>query len=368
MKLVLVCHRYGVRLDDPCCYPLGFMYISSVLKSQGHAVKVLNYNLWEYDFREEIQGCDAVLFTGFEEFLPYIIRDAAICRELGIRTILGGALATFAPHEMLQHVDTVITGEGEAVVSHALSSCGIIHGTRPDLDDLPLPDYEGFGIQEYRRRHGINYMGVLTSRGCPYSCLFCAHTCSFQMRKLAAVFDEIAHYREVYGVTTIVFNDNTLNLSKKRFMDICTGMKELGMGWTAAIRVDIFDEQMAIAFKESGGTYFIVGIESFNQGKLDAMQKHTTTNQIIVTLDLLKKYDIKYHGHVLLGLPGEKYTDIVAELEAIPRGYNVFPVLVQPFIGTSYRQRDISEEQTGILNDAFLQFAQSRGMCCYPTV
>ena len=365
MKIVMVCHKYGVSIDDPCCYPLGFMYISAVLKQLGHQVKVMNFNLWDYDLSEELKGQDAALFTGFEEFLPAIIRDAAVCREMGVRTIIGGALATFKPQEMLQHVDAVVVGEGETAIIEALHFDGVAQKYKPNLGTLPTPDYDGFGIEEYHRRHTVRYMGVLTSRGCPYSCRFCAQTCSFQFRSLTAVFAEIDTYRAAYGVELIIFNDNTLNLRKDRFLAICAGMKERGLPWSAAIRVDVFDEEMACAAKESGCRYFVVGVESFIDAKLTAMDKRITSAQIKATIDILHKYEIGYHGNVLVGLHGETFDGILEEVAAIPDGYNIFPVLVQPFVGTEYQGRSITDDEARQLSEAFGRFAESAGMTMY---
>jgi len=366
MKLALILFKYGVRLDDPCCYPLGFMTISAILKRAGHDVTVVNQNIESRHIC--VKDFDVVLLTGFEEFLPKIKELSRVCKTAGVKTILGGALATFKPQEMLEYVDTVVVGEGDDVICQALYAYGIVKGTKPKLDTLPLPDYEGFNVREYHRRNGLKHMGVLTSRGCPYNCKFCASTCSYQCRTLSHVFDEIDLYKERYGATHIIFNDNTLNVSKARFMAICEGMKGKGLKWSAAIRVDIFDDEMAVAFKESGGEYFVVGVESFKQKKLDDMGKKITVDQIIKTLNILHAHGISYHGNILTGLPGETFDDIVNEVSTCPPGYNVFPVLVQPFIGTGYQDRSITKEQVSILGDAFKGYIRDKGMNCYPTL
>ena len=365
MKIALVLPKYSVSINDPCCFPLGFMSISAVLKAAGHDVRVLNFNVAEHDLVSELHGMNAVLFTGFPEFAESNRLVATWCKEQGIHTVLGGALATFEPIEMSQHFDAVVVGEGEGAIEAALTSRGIIQGPKPNLDRLPLPDYDGFGIDRYNELHSVRYMGVLTSRGCPYSCRFCAQTCSFQFRSLTDVFTEIDGYRATYGVTHITFNDNTLNLRLDRFLAICTGMKERGLTWSAAIRVDVFDEEMARAAKEGGCTYFVVGVESFIDAKLQAMNKRVTAGQIIAALDLLNRYEIPYHGNVLVGLPGETFDDILAEVAAIPDGYNIFPVLVQPFVGTEYRGRSITDDEARQLSEAFGKFAESAGMTMY---
>lgn len=358
MKILMVLHKYGVPLSDPCCYPLGYMTISAVLKCAGHEVTVNNQNLYG---PVPFSGHDAVLFTGFEDFLPKIKEDAQKCRELGIHTVLGGALATFKPEEMLQYVDSVVVGEGENVVEEALLREGIIYGTKPDLESLPYPDYEGFGVREYHKRNGFKHIGVLTSRGCPFSCNFCAQTCHTQLRSVDSVVAEIDSYGDV---DMIVFCDNTFNLNKKRFLEFCRRMTK---PWSAAIRVDIFDEEMAKAAKEGHCNYFVVGVESFRQGKLDAMNKGIKVEQIFSCLDLLHKYGIKYHGNILTGLPGETTHDILEELKNLPSGYNVFPVLVQPFVGTKYQHRDISKEDAAILSGMYHKLATQNSMTVYPT-
>lgn len=366
MKLCLVCHKYAVPLDDPCCFPLGFMYVSAMLKRMGHEVKVLNYNLWDFDFEEETQGQDRVCFTGFEEFFPCIRRDAAICRDRGIPTILGGALATFLPLDMLQFVDTVVIGEAERVLEEALTTRGIVQGLPPDLHALPLPDYEGFGIDEYHIRHGQVYMGILTSRGCPNHCTFCAQTCKFQYRKLQNVFDEIDLYRKRYGCRRFIFNDNTLNVDRNRFLALCRGMKDRGT-WGAAIRADIWDEEMTIEAKAGGCGYVIVGIESFNQARLDRMRKRIRVEQITATLDLLQAHGIEYSGNVLVGFDEDSYADVADEVHSIPPQYNVFPVMVQPFIGTQdAKTRKLTREEFGFLSEAFRDYIEQKGKYLYP--
>lgn len=348
MKICLVLHKYSVSIDDPCCYPLGYMYVSSYLKSLGHQVKTLNYNLWDYDLREEIKDQDVVGFTGFEEFRPYILRDEKICLEMGKETIVGGALATFGGIQEFH--GTQIQGE--------IETCRI--------DDILLPDYEGFGIEEYHKRHPLRYMGVLASRGCPYSCTFCAQTCQFRMREPNSVFAEIDEYSMKYSPEMIVFNDNTFNINKPRFMKFCAGMKASKLRWCAAIRCQPFDDEMARTAKDSGCAYFVVGVESFIQEKLDRMNKKIKVRQIERTLDLLHKHGIDYHGNVLLGFENETTQDIQAELGSVPKGYKVFPAMVQPFIGTNNGfDRSITKREYSLLNSAFIKYTESRGKTCY---
>jgi radical SAM superfamily enzyme YgiQ (UPF0313 family) len=352
MNIILVCYKYGIPLNDPCCYPLGFMYVSSLLKKQGHKVKVLNYNLYKYDFKEEIKNSAIVMFTGFEEFKPLIIRDAIICKSLGIKTILGGALAIFNSKEMLQYVDEVFIGEFDSNIS---------------IDKVPFPDYESFGIIEYHKRNPIKHIGILTSRGCPYSCTFCSQTCKFRVRKLDNVFQEIDLYKEKYSIDFLVVNDNTFNLNKNRFLQFCKEIKSRNISWGASIRCDIFDEDMVVAAKNSNCQGFVVGVESFIQTRLDMMNKQIKVEEIYRTLDLLNKYKINYKGNILLGFENENYQDIATEVSMLPEQYNVTPVLVQPFIGTNNGYiRSITIDEVEFLNKTFKDYIESKDLYLYP--
>lgn len=313
----------------------------------GHKVKVLNYNLWDYDLKEELKDHDIACFTGFEEFKPYVLKDEKVCRELGLEIVIGGALATF--NGIPEFSGFQFKGEIET----------------GDINDFPYPDYEGFGIGEYHKRHDINYMGILTSRGCPYSCTFCAQTCKFRMRNLKSVFNEIDFYINNYDAEMIVFNDNTLNINKPRWMKICKGMR---IPWSAAIRCQPFDEEMAWAAKTSGCQYLVVGVESFNQNKLDMMNKKIRVKSIYKTLDLLHKYDIDYHGNLLVGFENETAIEITEEIMSSVGGrYNIFPTLVQPFIGTNDgKNRKISTAEVDAFTKIFTEYTEAKGKYCYP--
>ncbi len=153
------------------------------------------------------------------------------------------------------------------------------------------------------------------------------------MRNLGEVLLEVDHYRDKHRLDMIVFNDNTLNINKPRWMKICAGMKTRG-SWAAAIRCAPFDEDMARAAKISGCKYLVVGVESFDQAKLDRMNKKIKVRSIVRTLDLLHKYDIDYHGNILFGFEDETLADINQEWATVPDKYKVFPAMVQNFVGT----------------------------------
>lgn len=349
-KICLVLPKYAIKLEDPCCYPLGFMYVSSFLKSVGNSVKVLNYNLFEYDYEKEISTSDAVYFTGSEAFLEENINKSNIARKIGKETWIGGLLATFNPEKCKEYFDYIFYGELDA---------------SRNLNFVPWPDYEAFGIEEYHERHALRYMGILGSRGCPYSCTFCSHIGRYRERAISFIEDEIDYYIKKYKIEMLVFNDNTLNVRKSRFINICDMLKSKKIKWSAAIRADRFDEEMATSAKDAGCQYFVVGIESFRQDRLDKMHKQLKVENLKSTLGLLHKYKIDYHGNILLGLENETVKDIQEEISEIPSGYNVFPVLLQRFPGIQAKS-SLKTDERNWLNNIFTEYAESHSMGYYP--
>lgn len=336
-----------LSISDPCCFPLGFMYVSSYIKSRYYFnVKVLNYNLWIYDLEEELKGQDHIYLTGSDEFFEFNSNASQLAHDMGLKVFWGGSLATHNPDMVTPYADVICQGEIDANIP---------------IDRIHWPDYEAFGIDEYHNRHSRKYMGVLTSRNCPYACSFCSSVGKYRERNIRGVEAEIRFYIKKYGIDLIIFNDNTLNVTKPRFIQICDMMRRLKIGWTAAIRADVFDAEMALAAKKSGCEYFVVGVESFRQNKLDMMNKNLKVASLVNTLNILHKFNIKYHGNILLGFKNETIQDIADEVGEIPVEYNVFPMLVQPYLGTKARS-SLSLQESQYLGGLFTKYATDKGM------
>lgn len=333
---------------------------------------MLNMNLWQFNLVQELEWKpDWVMMTGFEGFYDAVKETAALCRSLGIKTMLGGAMASLNTVEMAGYVDVLVTGEGEDVLAQALhTERGIIVGGKvKEINSIPWPDYDGFEVREYHKRNketcGVKHMGVITSRGCPFACEFCSGGIigKFQFRDVKDVLAEVAHYKRTYDPDVIMYNDNTFNVRKDKFIQYCRGMKEIGMPWNSAIRLDLLDDEMAREAADGGlCRYFIVGVESFRQDKLDRMNKHLKVEDMKRGLDLLHKYNLNYHANILVGLPGETVEEIIEEVMTIPKDYRVFPILVQPFIGTKYQTRSITPTQEAFLDKTFRAWATEAGL------
>lgn len=291
------------------------MYVSALLKQQGVQVKVLNCNLHEYDLDKELIGATDVFFTGFDPFINEIKRVASICRNKNIHTVVGGAVATYSKELLEPYVDTIYHGE---FFPHLA------------IDDNPWPDYKGFGIDEYHKRHTHRYMGVITSRGCPYSCAFCSSVCKFRVRSLTSVQEEIKHYIDKYKIELLVVNDNTLNFTEGRFSDFNDMIRPLNIKWSAALRLDNINDDLIKSAKDAGLVHAIVGVESFDQKKLDIFNKQITVEKIKTGLDILESNHLKYYGNLLISNIKE-----LLDYRPVLEKYHLFPVEIKKFAGNN---------------------------------
>jgi radical SAM superfamily enzyme YgiQ (UPF0313 family) len=146
-------------------------------------------------------------------------------------------------------------------------------------------------------------------------------------------------------------------------------MKDRGLGWGASIRVEPWDEEMTRTAKASGCRGMVVGVESFNQERLDMMHKGVKVESITDCLDLLNKHEIPYNGNILVGFENDTWEDVTREVESIPGRFRVFPTLVQPFIGTKDGYtRKLDKGQTDYLAGVFKGYAESNGRYLYPAL
>jgi hypothetical protein len=97
------------------------------------------------------------------------------------------------------------------------------------------------------------------------------------------------------------------------------------------------------------------------------MNKRIKVEEIEKTLDLLHKYQIDYHGNILLGFEDESAEDIISEICGVPKGYKLFPTMVQPFVGTKNgKTRKIDQKTYKSFDTFFRDYIVRQGKYCYP--
>ena len=299
--------------------PLGILYLTAVLEAEGHEVDVvpadvLNFS-WE-DVRRRIQdfgpGMVGVTTTTENRFESF--RMVRLVKEVDPRvvTVLGGPHISMAGKETLEDVpdaDVLVIGEGERTLTEMIRALeagdslqkvpgliirenGGVISTGPrkmiaDLDTLPFPARHRIPLERYRftvtTRDGRERpaQNIMTSRGCPFNCYFCATPITWG-RKVRGhsperVLEEIEWLIDRHGTEFIWFYDDTLNYNPERLHRIMDMIIERGLDIRFAneFRIDAVDRPLLEKMRRAGLERGYFGVEAgASRVRQEVVHKH----------------------------------------------------------------------------------------------
>lgn len=196
-----------------------------------------------------------------------------------------------------------------------------------DVDSLPRPAWDLVDIEHYRRvwleRHGYYSMNMVTTRGCPYHCNWCAKPIwgqRYNSRSPEAVAGELKWLKETYHPDHIWFVDDIMGLRPgwmARFADEIE-RRDARVPFKCLSRVDLLLRDGDIdALRRAGCQIVWVGAESGSQKILDAMEKGTRVEQIYEASRRLHAAGVKVAFFLQFGYPGETRADIEKTLQMV---------------------------------------------------
>jgi len=337
MRLALVRPHYHTHLITP---QLGLGYLAAAARQAGHSVAMHDGLADDLDDATIAARCRDVDLVGVGVMSDTLPRVVELCRLLvgrGKTVVVGGPHATALPAETLAATGAhfAVVGEGErslVALLEALPDPGPIPGVwtrdagmpepRPlcdDLDALPFPAWDLMHPRRYQLApHGafvarFPVAPLVTSRGCPCACSFCASPGlwggGIRFRSPDNVLDEIELLVKRYGVREIHFEDDNLTLRRTHVTAICEGILSRGLdiSWAApnGVRVDTLDHPLLQLMKRSGCSLLAFGVESGSPEILAGVGKGTSLEAISRAIDLTADVGIDTQGFFIFGLPGE---------------------------------------------------------------
>jgi len=381
--------------------PLGTLYAASYLRARGYAVGLFDAMLAESEAEwaaalDAHQPRYAVLFEDNFNYLSKMcllrMRAAAfemtaLAKARGCTVILCGADAT--DHTLkyfAQGADYVLVGEGEETLGELLDAlagrgkpltdilglawpdgAGGQHRNprRPDirdLDALPFPAWDLVDSARYRQvwvpRHGYYSMNMVTTRGCPYHCNWCAKPIwgqRYNSRSPENVVAEMRWLKETYQPDHLWFADDILGLKPgwiERFAALLRAADVL-IPFKCLTRADLVTAPIAQALAAAGCQTVWLGAESGSQKILEAMDKGGTVSDIYQATALLRAQGIQVGFFLQFGYPGETWDDIQLTLkmvrECLPDDIGIS--VSYPLPGTKFFDRvkqDLGEKQNWI--------------------
>lgn len=372
-KVLLINPPQSTRYPQP---PIGLALLASVLERDGYEVKIKDANLGSPYLLEELTGTDYVGITAMTPSIASALTIAHRIKSINprIKIVLGGNHATLLPKETLQEcvdLDFIVSGEGEYTFLKLIRSLeynqtlhnvggiyyrnggGIVKTPEPaqvDMDELPYPAFHLLPYEKYRPHppHGrlLPFMPMLTSRGCPYRCTFCAGSVfgkRFRSQSAMRVVDEMEYSVQQYGIKEFGFYDDIFVLDKQRVHEICDEIlkRNLKILWTCEARVNLVDKELLSHMKATGCYSVAYGIESGSEAILTSLDKDITLQQVCEAVRLSGEVGLESVGYFMVGSPDETCETIKQTIQFAQRlklDYAQFSVTM-PFPGTKLYDR-----------------------------
>jgi len=265
-------------------------------------------------------------------------------RNLKVWIIVGGNFATTLPNEFISMgADFVVLGEGELASESLLKALskkvdykkiekidGLVYKDRnqpktrfiQDLDSLPFPAIDLLPMENYWAlgySHGPfegNYTFLITSRGCPFNCRFCATPYIWQRkwraRSVKNAVDEIEYMHKRFGIVDFHIQDDNFTVNKDRVKEFCYELmkRKLPVTWQVlSTKAETVDEELLILMKKAGCDYLSVSPETGSKAVLEKMNKPFDYEHMVDIVKLSNKLGIKMQACFVLGFPGETDKD-----------------------------------------------------------
>ncbi len=366
---------------------LGILYLAAVLEENGSDVEVVPSHVlgmsWDDIYRKiEIERPDVVGATTTTEnrFLSFKLAKIAKDAYPSVFTVLGGPHLNSTANDTLSkipEIDGVISGEGEETIvelTQVLQEnddlqkvCGLsfrhngdIIQNAPrmfikDLNNLPFPSRHLVPWEKYNFKMEVPGKGMLpaanmmTSRGCPFTCTFCATTKNWgrNVRGLTPinVIKEIEHLIEHYNAKAIWFYDDTFNYNPGRLEEICNHIieRKLDINWYCEIRVDLVNKNLLAKMAEAGLFYVGFGIESGSKRICrDIITKKQTLEQSYEVIKWCREFGIIPNPFFIFSHPTETWKEAQETLriiEDLKDKADVSAAILHVYPGTKLEQR-----------------------------
>ena len=250
--------------------------------------------------------------------VPSALKVAKIVKgcDEHIRVAVGGIHATARPQDFdSPFVDDVIQGEGEWQCNR------LVYGSKgkvlpkQKLNKLPIPDRSLF-MEEYDLE-GLGHM--VTTRGCPFQCSFCAQSVMFghkvRFRSPSSILKEMQYLNTEYGVRDFTFWDDSFTVRHQRVLALCDLLVEKGWKWRCDTRMDLLNLELVQTMLYTGCHRMSLGVESGSSRILKMVKKGETIEEIKEKAKLLRDARKAYRGfkwriYLMTGFPTETEEEV----------------------------------------------------------
>lgn len=381
--------------------PLGLMYLSSYLKNKGYSeVKIIDMafiskkKLLEIllDFKPDMVGLGSIISESKETHeIARIIKS--YLKECFI--VVGGHYPTSLPYECLKdkNIDFIICGEGEKSFFNLVDNLSknkdttslngvwirnkdrIINNGISDLEDildsLPKPDREGLVLKDYSKfvphtpiLYGLEYADMITSRGCPFDCVFCHNLMGkkFRSHSPERVLSEILDIKNKYDINNVEIIDDIFNFDIDRAKKILNMIIDLKINvnlYICGIRIDLLDEETINLMKKAGVKYVGCGLETGSDKLQKTIKKNLNLKKFKENTDSLYKNKIFMTAGIIFGFKEESIKTFIETLIYVVKlkMHSIMTASLRIYPGTQLATKDkdsiSAKNDKGLYTDYF---------------
>jgi radical SAM superfamily enzyme YgiQ (UPF0313 family) len=354
-NILLIKPRFfkGFWFEESVTQPLGLLYVAATLKQAGHeprihdcALDYHNLNVLKQtiiDWRPDFIGL-SIIITELEQTKKIMALIRNIMPEVPV--IFGGPWPSANPEESIKTfgANFVVLGEGELVFPRLIEAInknlptGSISGTascsngnltintgrflsEDELNHLPFPAWELLDHTLYANNFSFAtvgcrpYISIVTSRGCPYRCVYCHQTMGkvFRKRSAESVLAEIAELRFKHGFREFEIVDDCFNLDRQRMISILNGIRDLigdiRLHFPNALRSDMLEPGDMMLFKQAGTVLIVFAIETSSPRLQKMIRKNLNIEKASLAIQESVKTGIYTTGYFMIGFPTETYEE-----------------------------------------------------------
>lgn len=347
MKILLINPHSKTSFVSP---PLGVLYVAASLKEEGHQVFVIDFELEKYVFNKlaDFIQKNNIESIGISIVTPKLASAIELAKSIKkdfpeIILFAGGPHARLKPEELTEdcpEFNFIVLGEAELRIKEifgrlknknnfenidgvAFWQNGRIVIQPPkdyitDLDIIAPPARELVDIKKYSQHLKTSHSPattMITSRGCPFQCIYCSKPISgLKFRSLSPekVIAEIKSLIDNFNIKEIIFYDDSFTLDRERVIKICDLIikEDIKIHWQCETRVNLVDEVLLVKMAQAGCYLIAYGMESGNNRLLQILKKGITIEQIKDAVRSTKKAKIGIIGYFMIGIPGETEAEI----------------------------------------------------------
>jgi len=372
------------------------LYLAAVFEKEGHEVVLRDFSADSSsgEFEAFVNAGNSDVFILHTVLLAESVDKKAAAFILSRKK---GKVVFFGPHPTLKPQDFLLDencfvarGEAEYVIRDTIKAFekggldkvkGLsyfkngefieneTYGIIEDLDSLPFP------ARKYLPKEDIDLFNpklparpvtlILTSRGCGFRCYYCVPNAISWARELEwkrfnngkkppvrlrspeNIAREFAAIKAEGYKAVSVIDDLFIYGGKKRILEICAGLKTVGLPFGVLARCDlILDDETVAALKEAGCSYVDLGVESLDQKVLDDIKKDMKVESVEKAVRLLNRHGIEPKPNIMFGASAfetvESAERTIREVSKLPVNYCMFSIAT-PFPGTEFSEKALKE-------------------------